>query len=115
MEDDLNLILLEKMIVSKLLTQTIDLIHSTKVIKAIKKLTQAYDILILNQEIIAKYSEKDKFCWDKAAVQDLNHISRELVVYHRIDFKPVSLVYNYNDSVTHLVDSLYANDRIYNQ
>ncbi|MDB4330262.1 hypothetical protein N9948_00855 [bacterium] len=113
-EDKLSIVLMERMIINKLLQQTVDLIHSTQVVPAIKKLTQAHDILTLNQEIIKKYSKKNKFCWDKAAVQDLSYLGKELVVCHRIDFDPALLVYSYNDGISNLVDSLYANDRIFN-
>lgn len=114
MEDQLNKLLIEKMLINKLLNQTVDLIHSTSVIQAIKKLTQAYDILSLNQEILAKYSDVNKFCWDKAAVQDLSCLSKELVVLHRIDFDPMRKVYEYNDNVGNLVSVIYAADKMYN-
>jgi hypothetical protein len=102
------------MLVNKLLTQTIDLIHATKVIHAIKKLTTAHDILRINQEIIARYGEEDKFCWDKAAIKDLNFISKELIVYHREDFDPMFLIFSFTENVSNLVDTLYANDRVIN-
>lgn len=114
-EDKLNIVLLEKMYINQLLNQTVTLIHSTYVIKAIKKLTQAHDILTLNQEIISKFKEQDKFCWDKAAVQDLSHISKELVVFHRTDFNPDLLVYDYSETVASFVDSLWENERVLNQ
>lgn len=111
----LNIVLMEKMLVNKLLNQTVELIHATKVIAAIKKLTQAHDILQINQEIMSKYGAEDKFCWDKAAVQDLEGISKELVVFHRIDFNPIFLIYSYNENISNLIDSLYANEKILNQ
>ena len=114
LEDNLNIIFIEKMLVTKLLTQTVDLIHATKTVPVIKKLTQAHDILTLNQEIIAKFGEKSKFCWDKAAVKDLNYISKELLVFHREEFDPIQLVFNYSNNVTNLINSLYENDRVMN-
>ena len=113
-EDNLNILMMEKMIINKILNQTIDLIHATRVISAIKKLVDVYDILHINQEVISRFKEKEKFCWDKAAVQDLSQISKELIVYHRNDFDPIMLIFSFNQNISNLIDSLYANDRLVN-
>jgi hypothetical protein len=112
MDDKLNIIFLENILINKLLNQTVDLIHSTRAIAAIKKLTQAHDILEISKEVISKYSDKKDFLWDKAAIQDLDQLSKELVIYHRTDFNPIIKVYSFNENVSNLITSLYANDKI---
>lgn len=109
-----NKIYIEQVLVERLLTQTIDLIHSTMVISAIKKLTQAYDILHLNQEIMKRFKESKQFCWDKGAVTDLDYIGKELVIYHRMDFTPEHIIYDYNGDIKKLVHVITVADRIYN-
>lgn len=109
-EDKINVLFLENMLVNKLMVQAVDLIHCTKAIIAIKKLTQVYDILDINKQIIQKYRNHDEFYWDKAAIQDLNHITKELIVFHREDFNPVFKIYSFNENVSNFVSALYANE-----
>jgi predicted nucleotidyltransferase component of viral defense system len=111
-EDKINVLFLENMLVNKLMVQALELIHCTKKIVAIKKLTQVYDILDLNKEIIQRYKKKEEFYWDKAAIQDLNHITKELIVFHREDFNPIFKIYHFNENVSNFVSALYANDEI---
>lgn len=112
MDDKLNIIFLENILINKLLNQTVDLIHCTREITAIKKLTQAHDILELSKEVISRYSAKNDFLWDKAAIQDLDQLSKELIIYHRTDFNPIVKIYSFNENVSNLIASLYANDKI---
>jgi hypothetical protein len=111
-DDKINVLFLENMLVNKLMVQAVDLIHCTKAIIAIKKLTQVYDILDLNKKIIQLYKEKEEFYWDKAAIQDLNHITKELIVFHREDFNPIVKIYSFNENVSNFVTALYATDEL---
>jgi len=97
--------LYEHMLVQKLLTQSIDLIHCTRVIKAIKKLTEAYEILKMNRDILINYSKDGELCWDFASLKDLKFIGHELMVYHQIDFDPKDKLYSFSEGV----QTLYTN------
>ena len=102
MVDHMQSQLYEHMLVQRLLTQSIDLIHCTRVIQAIKKLTEAYEILKLNREILLKYSKDGEPCWDVSSIKDLKYIGQELVVYHKIDFDPQEEVVDFNSGVNSL-------------
>jgi hypothetical protein len=106
---------IETVLINRLLTDTVDLIHSTTVVPAIKKLTEAYDILNLNQEILDKFKESRQFCWDKGAIQDLNYIGKELVIYHRKDFNPEKKIYVYNTDIKKLVRMIDLAHHFYNR
>lgn len=82
---------------------TLDLIHATSLISAIKKLVQAYDIINLNLEIEKQYSKQlDEPPWDCEALSDLSKIKRELIVYHRPDFTPIQLLDKYSSKMENL-------------
>jgi len=97
--------LFEHTLVQRLLTQSVDLIHCTRTIQAIKKLTEAYEILKMNREILKKYSKDGEPCWDIPSIKDLKYIGHELVVYHLIDFDPKDELFSFSDGV----HSLYIN------
>lgn len=92
----------EKALMSELSTDTLHLIHATSVVAAIKRLVTAYDIILLNLEIEKKFSMPEP-PWDVCALQDLNTIRRELVIYHRVDFDPAVLVDKYNSKMGTLI------------
>jgi hypothetical protein len=51
-----------------------------------------------------RFAELDGFPpWDICALQDLNSIRRELVVYHHIDFSPTELLLDYNSKTGVLI------------
>lgn len=91
--------LFEHMLVQRLITQSVDLIHCTRVIDAIKKLTTAYEILKMNREILKHYSKEGEPCWDISSITDLKYIGHELVVYHQIDFDPKDELYSFSNGV----------------
>ena len=83
---DENLLLLD------LQNRTVELIHATSVIEAIKKLINAHEIISLNLDIQKRFATDDNLIWDLAALKDLNHTRIELLLFHRGNFKPISLV-----------------------
>ena len=83
--------------------RTLDLIHATSLIEAIKKLVTAYEIIDLNLEIEKQYSKQtDAPPWDCEALRDLSNIRRELVVYHRPSFNPTQLLDGYSKKMVTL-------------
>ena len=94
--------LFEHMLVQRLLTQSVDLIHCTRVIQAIKKLTEAYEILKMNRDIVMNYSKNGELCWDVSSIKDLKYIGHELVVFHQIDFDPKEELYSFNNGLNTL-------------
>lgn len=97
--------LFEHSLVQRLITQSVDLIHCTRVIDAIKKLTEAHDILKMNREILMKYSKDGEPCWDISSIKDLKYIGHELFIYHQIDFDSKDELYSFNNGV----NTLYLN------
>ena len=97
--------LFEHSLVQRLITQSVDLIHCTRVIDAIKKLTEAHDILKMNREILMKYSKDGEPCWDISSITDLKYIGHELVLYHRVDFDQRDELISFSNGVS----TLYLN------
>jgi len=90
----------EVAILHDLSVKTVELIHATSVIYAIKKLVSAHDIISLNLLIEKNFKEYEGSPpWDLAALKDLNHIRIELILYHRIDFSPMSLIDHYDNKM----------------
>ena len=84
-------------LVQRLSVDTLQLIHCTNQIKAIKKLVTAHDIMQLNLEIYQKFSEfKHQFPWDLSTLSDLSQIRRELIVYYRWEFDPTTALDKYS-------------------
>lgn len=81
-------------LIHELTEDTLRLIYATTAIKAIKRLISAHDILSLSLEIAKDFRSQFETTTviDKAAIQDLVQIRRELVVYHWIDFTPPKLL-----------------------
>lgn len=96
---------IERQLLVKCLDQTVNLIHCTKAIEAIKRLTSMYDILSLNAEIERKYANSfsDDFYWDFASIQQLKQSKQELVVYHYMDFDPIKEFKVYGSNIDTLV------------
>lgn len=96
---------IERQLLFKCLDQTVGLIHCTKAIEAIKRLTSMYDILSINAEIEEKYAKSfsDGFYWDIASIHDLKKTKQELVVYHYQDFDPLKEFKAYNSNIEALV------------
>jgi hypothetical protein len=69
---------------------TIHLIRATSIIEAIKRLVSAHDILSLSLKIAEDFKKEFETSpvVDIPAIKELERIRRELIVYHRIDFKP---------------------------
>lgn len=91
----------ENVLLADLQTRTIDLIHATTVIDAIKKLVTAHEIISLNLEIQQKFKKEEvkESLWDKAAFKDLNRIRIELMLFHRCHFCPMKLVDQYSNKM----------------
>lgn len=100
--DNFGSTLFEHMLVQRLITQSIDLIHCTRVIQAIKKLTEAHEILKMNRDIVINYSKNGELCWDISSIKDLKYIGHELIVYHQIDFDPKDELYSFNNGLNTL-------------
>jgi len=98
--------LFEHSLVQRLITQSVDLIHCTRVVDAIKKLTEAHDILKLNREILIKYSKAGEPCWDLSSIKDLKYIGHELMIYHQVDFNPKDELYSFNSGLSTLYISV---------
>lgn len=98
----------EVALLTQLQSTTVQLIHATLVITAIKKLVEAYDILDLNLAISRTYKAYEgNLPLDVCALKDLNRIRCELLVFHQTDFKPPKLVHGYSGqmvSLFHLVN-----------
>jgi hypothetical protein len=92
----------EVAIMVELQKNTVDLIHATSLIDAIKKLTVAYDIIELNLMIEKKFSDETEPPWDIPALSDLSRIRRELMVYHRPEFDPTVLLDKYSGNMIKL-------------
>lgn len=96
---------IERQLLVKCLDQTVNLIHCTRVMEAIKRLTTVYDILSLNVEIEKSYANvfRDEFFWDMGSIQDLKQTKQELFVYHYADFDPLKEFKNYGLNIDSLV------------
>jgi hypothetical protein len=87
-------------LITELARDTIDLIHRTDRVKAIKMLVEAHEILTLGLEIERRFPEyKDNPPWDQAAFQDLNGIRTELLVKWIEAFDPKVLLPRYYHKV----------------
>jgi hypothetical protein len=81
----------ETKMIQDLSQETIFLIHCTLVVPAIKKLIATYDHLDVVEKALDHFkgaSPGQPIIWDMPMVQELEKLRRELVVYHRQDFKP---------------------------
>ena len=87
-------------LITELARDTVDLIHRTDRIKAIKKLVEAHEILTLSLEIERRFPEfKDSPPWDQAALRDLDGIRIELMLHWLESFDPRQLLPRYYDKV----------------
>jgi len=100
----------EVLLMGKLKAKTIDLIHATMNMLAIKKLVSVYDIVDLNLEIEKKFNEyKDNPPWDIPALRDLNKIRIELILFHRMEFTPLGQIDMYNNNMVTLLKVIQMN------
>ena len=103
----------EVALMSELKSETVQLIHATTLVKAIKRLVDAHDIIALNLDIEKSFQSYNKAPpWDIPALNDLSIIRRELVVYYRQDFKPVKLVDNYSAKMGALFCSIKRREKL---
>jgi len=90
-------------LMSELHSDTVQLIHSTTKINAIKLLITAHDIIDLNLHIEQTYKPyKDNPPWDICALKDLRKIKAELLVFYRLDFSPPILVDHFSTKIENL-------------
>ena len=94
----------DKKVLSELRVDTIDLIHCTNTINAIKKLTYAYEIINLNLEVRKRFPDEDN--WDICSISDLKRTKAELLIYHHTDFKPRNKLVMYGKKITNLVQNI---------
>ena len=95
----------EVAIMEKLKDGTLTLIQATTLIKAIKKLIEAHDIIELNLIVEKNFKNNEGHpTWDIPALIDLSKIRRELFVYYRTFFNPQKLFDNYNKDMTTLLN-----------
>jgi len=93
----------EVALMSDLKTNTLELIHATSLMEAIKKLVEAHDIIELNLNVEKLFSKEiQEPQWDIPALTDLSKIRRELIVYHRPDFTPTNLLDRYSTKMMKL-------------
>ena len=71
--------------VKALRDQTIELIHTTNDIHAIKKLIELHDLLHLNVLIQEHFKYDDPPLWDLSALKAINHARVELLLFHQND------------------------------
>lgn len=102
----------EVVLMVELKKTTLELIHATTLIKAIKKLVVAYEIIELNLLIEKQFSEIEEPPWDIPALSDLSRIRRELVVYHRPDFNPSKLLDRYSGSMVSLFNCIQIRKKL---
>ena len=103
----------EVALLGTLKTKTIDLIHSTINMNAIKKLIVIYDIVDLNLEIEKRFKDyQDNPPWDISALRELNKIRIELIVFYRVAFTPLGLIDKYNDSMVTLLKVIQMNRKL---
>ena len=82
-----DIIRLDTRIVKSLSGDTIELIHATSSINAMKLLICSYDILELNLLLATRYAFP---VWDKSALQQLDHNRRYLLLDYQNEFRPSS-------------------------
>lgn len=95
----------EKLLLTELKTETVRLIHVCQHVDPIKKLIECHDILKLTFEINEKFPvlpPAPPQC-DEPALLHLKMLTRELFVYHRLDFRPPSVFLNYTDKILRLL------------
>ncbi len=80
-------------VLKELRDDTVTLIHSTSSIKPIKKLIEVHELLDLSLVIESAFSDfKGSPPLDPVLLKDMNAIRAELVVFHRLDFRPVTKI-----------------------
>jgi hypothetical protein len=91
-------------LITSLRSETVQLIRSTEVIEAIKRLIVAHDILSLSLKIAEAFRSEFSLdpVVDTPAMNDLVRIRRELIIYHRIDFVPPKRLELYCDRLGQL-------------
>jgi len=100
----------EVVMMGNLRKNTIELIHATLNVSAIKKLITVYDIVDLNLEIEQKFKEyEDNPPWDIPALRDLNKTRIELILFYRMAFTPLGLVDRYSDNMLSLLKIIQMN------
>lgn len=78
-------------ILKELKDDTITLIHSTSSIKPIKKLIEVHELIDLSLVIESSFSDyKDSPPLSPTLLKDMNSLRAELVVFHRLEFAPVT-------------------------
>lgn len=80
-----ELIRLDTRIVKSLSGETIDLIHCTSSVNAMKLLICSYDILELNLILATRYTFP---VWDRSALKQLDDNKQSLLLDHITEFRP---------------------------
>jgi hypothetical protein len=86
--------------------ETVQLVHCTDVISAIKKLIATYELLEMAEKTLVVFKEISPgkpIIWDIPVVQEMDKLRRELVIYHRQDFTPIRKFDNYASNFHKLV------------
>jgi hypothetical protein len=90
-----------------LISETICLIHHTKVVNAIKKLVDAHDILDLTLRIEQNYIEYNhQPPWDTSTSKELDFIRCDLIAHHADAFKPEILLPRYYHKVGSFLNTM---------
>ena len=78
----------ETKVITDLRNESLELIHCTRVVAAIKRLITAHDIFEMSLLVYERFKEIDEVPLDKAILLDLRSIKSELVVFYRDGFDP---------------------------
>jgi hypothetical protein len=97
----------EVALLGSLSEKTIELIHATNAMSAIKKLTNIYDILAINLDIEKRFKPYEGSPpWDYPAFKEMNHYRIELLLYHRDNFSPIYAVDRYSTKMLSFLNIL---------
>lgn len=94
-------------LLESLIVDTVNLIHHTEVVPAIKRLIEAHDLLELALHIERTYEQfRHQPPWDLSAARELDGIRSDLLVRHADAFRPAVLLPRYYRKVGSLLDAM---------
>lgn len=89
-----------------ILRDTIDLIHATDQIQAIKRCITVNEIITLNLNVQRDFGGSEDIVWDICALSDLKRHRHEMIVYHSRDFNPPVLLKRFADRAQKLLTTI---------
>lgn len=100
----MQIISFEGKLLSNLISETVLLIHHTKVVNAIKRLVDAHDVLDLALKLEQEFSPHPP--WNLATSEHLHDIRCELLARYADAFKPTILLPKYYHNVGRLLTTM---------